>query len=215
MTPITITTLELGDLSTNCYLVSCDETQETVIIDPADAGEFIADQITVLGLKPTAIVLTHGHFDHVLGTLSLALAYDLPVYLHPADHFLLDKAQQSAEYWLGRAVDPVLPAELTLDIRETPVFGDGLSFSYVETPGHTPGSVCLEVLQHGEPLDQPIMLVGDTLFKAGVGRTDFSYSSHEDLKKSLKLLSSRNPDTLCYPGHGEPTTIGNELKTLL
>ncbi len=215
MTPITIQTYEIGDLNTNCYLVSCDETRECVVIDPADDGEFISDQILANGYTPTAILLTHGHFDHVLGTLALALAFDIPVFLHPADHFLLDGAQKSATHWLGRAVDPVLPAELTIDIKKFTVFGDGWGFSCLETPGHTPGSVCLGLTHSSQKFSPPILFVGDTLFKSGIGRTDFSYSNDDHMRASLDTLSLLPPETQCYPGHGEATEIGTEFKNLL
>lgn len=190
--------LTLGQLDTNCYLVWSQKTRQVIIVDPADSGEFISEFILENFLKPIAVVLTHGHFDHVLGLLALKLNFDLPVFLNPADDFLLAQAQASAKHWLGRSVDPVPPADQALVDGQELVVGEH-RLSVIETPGHTPGSVCLWVKNEGESF----ALTGDTLFHQGVGRTDFSYSSSDQLKKSLQKLKSLVPSgTRCYPGHG-------------
>ncbi len=195
----------LGALDTNCYIVWCEETLECVVIDPADAGDFISEEILQLGLKPSSIIFTHGHFDHVLGSLEVRLNFDLPVFMHPADTDLLKNAQKSAEYWLKRQVDP--PVQKTKPISEGTTLQVGNStLEIYESPGHTPGSI---VLFANEP--QPILFTGDTLFKNGVGRTDFKYSSPRGLYKSLEKLFTTFPgNTVCYPGHGEPTTLEAE-----
>ena len=201
-----ILTLTLGDLDTNCYLVWCPETLEAIIIDPADEGGFISEKILELKLKPLCIVFTHGHFDHVLGSLELRLNFDLPIFLHKNDHFLIKNAQNNAKYWLKKEEIALVPSKVSfIGEEETLDFGN-CQLEIIETPGHTPGS--LSLVSKGE---KNIIFTGDTLFKNAVGRTDFKYSKPMDMEKSLQKLFSYPKDTLCYPGHGEITTIDMEI----
>jgi len=201
-----ILTLTVGELDSNCYLVSCPETQETIIIDPGDDGSFISEKILELKLKPLCVVFTHGHFDHVLGSLELRLNFDLPIFLHKNDDFLIKNAQKSAIYWLKKHEVAPVPSEVSF-INEGKIlkFGD-CQLEVIETPGHTPGSISL--VSKGT---NPIIFTGDTLFQNSVGRTDFKYSKPLELEKSLQKLFKYPKETICYPGHGEPTTIGAEL----
>lgn len=202
--------LVLGQLDTNCYIPWCKETRECIIIDPADAAEYITQTILDLQLTPLCIVFTHGHFDHVLGSLELQLNFDIPIFMHNADISILKNAQKSAKYWLKQEVDPV-PSK-TLSISQGGKLKIGNSELIIfETPGHTPGSISLFA---NEP--QPIMFTGDTLFKNGVGRTDFEYSSPKDLQNSIKkLFKEFPPETTCFPGHGETTTLAEENTSYL
>ena len=201
-----VETLVLGQLQTNCYIVWCEKTRECIIIDPADSAESITQTILDLQLQPLCIVFTHGHFDHVLGSLELKLNFDIPIFMHPNDTALLKNAQKSAQYWLKQAVDPV--PNKTLELRENSVLEVGTSkIVVIETPGHTPGSIVLFADEV-----QPLLFTGDTLFQAGVGRTDFEYSSPQKLQDSLKKIIKLFPKhTICYPGHGGTTTIAAEL----
>jgi len=202
-----ILTLTLGELDTNCYLVWCPNTLEAIIIDPADEGSFISEKILELKLKPLCMVFTHAHFDHVLGSLELRLNFDLPIFLHKNDLFLAKKAQESAKYWLKSDEIAPVPSELSF-INEGKLleFGNCI-LEIVETPGHTPGSIAL--VSKGKT---NIIFTGDTLFKNAVGRTDFQYSRPMDMEKSLRKILSYPKDTVCYPGHGETTTVGDEIK---
>ena len=94
-----ITTLTVGPLQTNCYLLSYPQTQKTIIIDPGEEADFITQEVLQKDLKPTLIFLTHGHFDHVLGSLELKLNFNLPLALHPLDLKLYHQAPQSSFYW--------------------------------------------------------------------------------------------------------------------
>jgi hydroxyacylglutathione hydrolase len=200
-----VETFSLGQLQTNCYLVWCQQTHESIIIDPADDADFISQQILNLALNPLCIVFTHGHFDHVLGSLELKLNFDLPIFMHKNDAHLLKTAQASAKYWLKHEVDPVPNDTLPISANTSLQVGKS-TLKVIETPGHTPGSISLFA---NEP--QPILFTGDTLFKAGVGRTDFKYSSPYDLQHSIEYLFDTLPEnTICYPGHGESTTLLNE-----
>lgn len=211
----------VGPLSTNCYLVSSNGKaclrRQGILIDPGEDGDFLSNQILEENLDLQAILLTHGHFDHVLGLLPLHLNFpSVPIYLHPTDHFLYKKAVSSAKHWIGDGYSPDPPpsvkglsstGDLANDQVGTPkVGGESLLFSLtvLPTPGHTPGSVCFHFPQDN------LLFSGDTLFKNAVGRTDLSYSDPDALKTSIKTLSQLPPDTVVYPGHGNPTTIGDE-----
>lgn len=205
MSSLAIKPLTLGDLQTNCYLVWCTRTFEAIVIDPADDGGFITDQILENQLQVKAIVLTHGHFDHVLGLLELKLNFPVPILIHEADQFLLQNAVNSALHWLKREVDPVPMADDFLHEGDVVQFGQE-SLTVMETPGHTPGSISL--------FNEDVVFSGDTMFKGSVGRTDFKYASPIKLNESLHRLMTL-PDTLTVlPGHGEPTTIAAEKITL-
>lgn len=207
-----VETLVVGELDTNCHLVWCSETLETLIIDPGSDGTEIIDLVLYKQLHPKAIVLTHGHFDHVLGLLEVQLAFEIPSFLHPDDNFLLEKASKSAEYWLKHPVDPVPPA--TSELRDGQIFEIGKhSLRVLHTPGHTPGSVCLTnsfgSINAGDSeqvsdSEDPILLCGDLIFKEGMGRSDFKYSNTLELFASVKKLNSLLPgNTRCFSGHGE------------
>jgi hydroxyacylglutathione hydrolase len=203
-------TLTVGSLQANCYLVTKDK--ETLIIDPGDEGDFISQIILENNLNPKAIILTHGHFDHCLGILPLKLNFNIPIYLHQKDIFLYKQAGKSAKYWTGSAGDPPPPVDKIITNKTRKIF----FLKVIETPGHTPGSICLHYQNHsseaaqskpsdGEILESEneILFTGDTLFANGVGRTDFSYSSKQDLKKSLQKIEKLPNQTIHYPGHGE------------
>lgn len=194
----------LGELAANCYLVWSSTSQEAVVIDPADSGDFLSERILELQLKPTAILLTHGHFDHVLGAFEVKLNFDIPLWIHPQDVPILDQAQSSARHWLQREVGPVPRADHFLD-PDTPLTLDTFSIKILESPGHTPGGVAF--------LIDTALFTGDTIFKEGVGRTDFSYSSPTELERSIDRLLNLDPQLTVLPGHGETTTIG-ELQEL-
>lgn len=207
-----VETLTLGALDTNCYIVWCPQTLECVIIDPADSAQTIIDRIQQLKLKPISILLTHGHFDHVLGVLELYLAFDLPFYLHKNDLQLIKTAQKSAEHWLKKACDPV-PTP-THFLAENSAFSFGTcQLVVIETPGHTPGSVSFMSAQNSQ--GDSILFSGDTLFKNGVGRTDFTYSSPKDLEKSVQKLLKYPPNTVIFSGHGDVTTVAAELQNTI
>lgn len=204
MSELHYTSFTLGELATNCILLWDDSTNETVIIDPAASGDFIVQEVLNRQLTPTAIWLTHGHFDHVLGLLEVATAFDLPIWLHQADTFLLAQAAASAQHWLHITPDPVPPATHFWQEGDQLWVGNH-QCTVLHTPGHTPGSVSV----YSETND--VLVSGDTLFKGTIGRTDFSYSDPKQMQKSLKKLLALPPATLVLPGHGEATTIKNEL----
>jgi hydroxyacylglutathione hydrolase len=208
-----IETYTLGPLDTNCYLV-WDETDSllpTLIIDPADAGDFLSDEILAKKLNPQAILLTHGHIDHLMGATELALNFNIPIYVHPKDQFLVDRAVSSAKHWFGLQILP-LPPTKALDPNKNIELGQH-RISMVETPGHTPGSVTFyttssEKRDKNSDTDEiednyTYAWVGDVIFENGYGRTDFSYANPMQLNRSLDTLKNTLPDTTyILPGHG-------------
>lgn len=207
---LVVKTLPVGDLEANCYLVS--DSDECLIIDPGDDADFITETIANEKLTPTAIVLTHGHFDHVLGCLELKLNFSIPILLHKNDLKLYSSANQSAAHWLKKKTLKVPPIDQFIKEGDEIKVGNE-KLVVIETPGHTPGSICLTYhplpplkLRGGERSSGAIF-TGDTLFKDAVGRTDFSYSSPPDLQNSLTKIKSAMSNVQCeiliYPGHGE------------
>ncbi|MBI5079334.1 MBL fold metallo-hydrolase [Candidatus Wolfebacteria bacterium] len=202
--------LRLGQLQTNCYIAHCGG--EAIIIDPADEAEFIAEKIQRLDLKPSAILATHGHFDHILAAGELQMIFNIPFYIHPADEFLLKNMNSSASFWLksfgpsqgGQKINRPLPRIIKSVKNESVINLGGCELKVMETPGHTPGSVCF--------LADSIIFSGDTLFKSGIGRTDFAYSDKNALDKSLEKIFRLPPKTVVYPGHDEKTAIEIELR---
>lgn len=196
--------LVVGSLGTNCYLV-WDENLNSLIIDPGDAGDFIIQKVTEFKLKPRFIIATHGHFDHVLAAQELKLTFSIPFLIHRADLFLLKRTQGSIRYFLGFNTGlPPKPDGFVKDGDKIKFGGENLQI--IETPGHTPGSICL--------YGSGVLFSGDSLFADGFGRTDFSYSSREDMKNSLAGLLKLPSQTIIYPGHGESTTISDAQNNL-
>lgn len=206
-----ISTYSLGQLHTNCYLVTDTQTQETLIIDPADDGQYIIQKIKQQQFKPVAIIATHGHFDHNLATLEIKLTLNIPFFIHSQDVPLLNRMQSNAKHWLGINVDPPAEPDGFLDQnweKLIPKLNNlYLKPKILHTPGHTPGSVCLYFPK------EKAMFTGDTIFAQGsVGRTDFSYSSEPDLINSIQTIFTYPEDTTIYPGHGTTSTIKEEKK---
>lgn len=207
--------LVLGNLETNCYIIWDEETKEGLVIDPADDGVGISEEIENKGIKLVGIVMTHGHFDHSLAALDLKLIYNVPVYLSNKDKFLLDRQDETAKYFLKRDIKTPNLKEVDKDLEEIKEINFGKSkLEVIKTPGHTPGSVCLYFkptptgrtsLKNGG-----LLFSGDTLFKDSRGRTDFKYASTKKIYESLKKLMELPEDTEVYSGHGEATTIGRE-----
>ena len=197
--------LVLGDLDTNCYLVWDEETKNGVVIDPSDDGVGISEALLNKGIKLVGILLTHGHFDHTLGALDLKLIYNVPIYIHNKDMFLLNRQDETAKHFLKREIE--IPNIIKIDkdlekIKEIKMGEEKLEV--ILTPGHTPGSVCFYNKKNN------LLFSGDTLFFGSRGRTDFKYGSTEKIFQSLKNLMKLPEETEVMSGHGETTTIGDE-----
>lgn len=208
MADLKIKTLSLGELNTNCYIIWDTKTLQAWVIDPADSGDLISEEIIRDNLILEKIILTHGHFDHILGLLEVKLNFpQTPIYLHSKDLFLVKSVQERVNFWLKRQVDPVPLPDKYYQESDTLELA-GKEFTIIETPGHTPGSICLYCLE------EELLISGDTLFKNAIGRTDFKYSDHKEIKKSLQSLIKLPENTAVYPGHGKQTTIKDEIDWL-
>jgi len=193
----------LGQMQSNCYIVSFDD--KCVIIDAGDSADFILNEIISKKLKPNAILATHGHFDHLLAAGEMQLSYNIPFYISKKDSFLLKRAKETADYYLGFKND-VIKIKNIKDINSKEIKIKNLTIKVIKTPGHTPGSVCFYIEK------EKLLFTGDTLFKAGIGRYDFSYSSKKNIVQSIIRLYSLPDDVIVFPGHGDKTTIGDEKK---
>lgn len=195
----------LGELQANCYFLIKDN--DLIIIDPADEANFLLDEIRTRKLKPVAILATHGHFDHIMAVGTIQLSFPVPFYIKVEDKFLIERLSETAKHFLG--YDPIIIPPIKMnEMPNNKLVINKFNLNIVKTPGHTPGSVCI-LDKKGNDL-----FTGDTLFKQGVGRTDFSYGSESDLDKSLVKLMKLPGETTIYPGHGEATTVKQELSRL-
>jgi len=185
-----IHTLSLGTYQTNCYILWASESKKCLVIDPGYEPDRVLDMTNALGLEIEAILLTHGHFDHVGGVRQIAADTDCRVFLNPADTAMPTMMTAGRLYYTD-----VYAGGDELELA-------GLHFSVMATPGHTPGSVCL--------LFEEALFSGDTLFAGSCGRTDLPGGSLNTLRESLSKLNMLLKDYRVYPGHGESTTLAAE-----
>jgi glyoxylase-like metal-dependent hydrolase (beta-lactamase superfamily II) len=194
----------------NGFVIGCEDTREGVIIDPGDDVDDLLGIATRQGLSMTSILLTHAHLDHVTGVARAKKALAVPVWLHRDDNFLYEQVVQQG-LMFGLRVDPQPPIDHFYD-GEGPLRFGHFSLRVLHTPGHCPGGVCLAVKKDGE--QKSILFVGDTLFAGSIGRTDLPGGDYATLLRSIREVLFSFPDeTVVWPGHGEPTTIGRERKT--
>jgi hydroxyacylglutathione hydrolase len=195
----------VGPFAENPYLLACAETGQAVFIDPGDEAPQLLRAIADAGVTVQAILLTHAHLDHVGALTELRQATGAPVYLHRDDDWLLE---QAPAYWstFGRTLAAITPADRALADGDRVSFGR-CELQVIHTPGHTPGSVCFYAADDG------LLIGGDTLFAGSIGRTDLPGGDTRTLLTSIRSRLWPLPeDTVVYPGHGEPTTIGDERR---
>ena len=190
---IQIHTLTLGLYQTNCYIVHKEGSKNCVVIDPGYDANTILGRAALLGLQVEAILLTHGHFDHVGAVAALAADTDCRVFLKEEELSLPPVMTAGTLFYTD-----LYGSDGTLSVAD-------MDFRILHTPGHTPGSVCLMV---GDA-----MFSGDTLFAGSMGRVDFPGSSLMDMRKSLRKLRELPGDYRVFPGHAEATTLEYERKT--
>lgn len=200
-----IETLILGELKTNCYIIS--RGTDCLLIDPADGADFILEKISRENKKVRAIFATHGHFDHILAVGELQLSLDVPLYVNKNDDFLVQRLNTTAQHFLGYDPMALAPSHIThVPSNDENIVIEPFVFRLLQVPGHTPGSIALYFER------EQIVFTGDTLFKDAIGRTDLSYSDKKELTKSLQKLFTLPLETIVYPGHGDSTTIGAESR---
>ena len=194
----------LGPVYTNCYLLKNKETGELIIVDPADCPEKIEMKISRMNGKPVAILLTHGHFDHIMAVQAVKAEYQIPVYACRQEEEMLREPSVNMTDRMHKPCS-VRPDVFLEDLQ---VFeAAGFSIQMLHTPGHTKGSCCYYLK------DERVLFSGDTLFCGSVGRTDFPGGSTAEIVRSLhKLVDSLPEETEVFPGHDASTTIGYEKR---
>lgn len=198
-------------LATNCVVLWNDGATSCTVVDPGMSSPEGLQQLTDFfkahGLTPDAILLTHGHFDHVWGVDMFLACYSVPVYLHPADKDIME--QITAGFPSVQKLSFLQHHFSTRDVADGDVVSTaGTDWKVIHTPGHTPGGVCYYSAENS------ILLSGDTLFAGSIGRTDLAGGDYDTLMASIqeKLLVLPG-ETDVIPGHGQPTSIAREGMT--
>jgi hydroxyacylglutathione hydrolase len=193
----------VGAIETNCYVVSCADTQETVVIDPGDYDPSLAAYLEEKKLSVKYIINTHSHFDHTGGNKKVKDVTGAPLLIHRAEAGMLPRINLLA-LMFGLKVDKSPQADGFLAEGDVVNFGN-ISLNVLETPGHSPGSITLYTGN--------VAFVGDTLFAGSIGRTDLPGGSYEKLIRSITdKIVPLGDDTIVYSGHGPETTVGHEKR---
>ena len=197
---IKIHTLMLGSYQTNCYIVHDEAAKTCAVIDPGYSPERVLEFVDKLGLSVEAILLTHGHFDHVGGVEAIVKETNCALWMRESDYTQFKNPQNDFFY-------PIHDCDFTevwFCEDDEIIRAGGLTFTVLATPGHTYGSVCY--------LCGNAMFSGDTLFAGSCGRTDLPGGDWQTIQFSLERLAELDGDFMVYPGHGESTTLERERK---
>ncbi len=207
-----------GPWQTNCYVVAPSLNSECIVIDPGqNALPGVKDILNELRLKPIAILVTHGHLDHMWSVFPIAKGYEIPAYIHGSDRFLLSdpgagltaQTREMLPELVGKDDIFAEPDEVREIKNNSRLEIAGLSLVIKHTPGHTAGSV---IFSTEDP--EPSVFTGDTLFAGAIGRTDLPGSSPTDMNNSLREVITKLPESAkIYPGHGPSTHLKTELQT--
>lgn len=202
MGQIEIKSMTLGMVATNCYLIINKENKEALLVDPADNALRISNVIEENGCTLKAILLTHGHFDHIMALNDLKKRYNVPVYAHEEEEDVLKQSSLN----LSGSIGQIYTTQADVYVKD----GEhlklaGLDVIALYTPGHTKGGVCYYFPE------EKVLMSGDTLFHCSIGRTDFPTGSMSQLVRSVKEQLFVLPDDVqVYPGHDSVTSIGYE-----
>ena len=194
----------VGMVGTNCYVVSNEETSECFLVDPGAYSDKVIAYIREHELKPQAILLTHGHFDHIMGLDGVLREFPIPVYAQEEEEILLKDASYNASVSYG----PAYTFSGASYIKDGQILElAGMTIRAIHTPGHTIGGCCYYIES------EHVLFSGDTLFHDSVGRTDFPTGSQSQLVRSIReKLLGLPEETVVWPGHMSETTIGHEKK---
>lgn len=197
-----IHTIPSGPFETNAYVLVCEKTRKAAIVDPSpDSADKISKYISDNNLHPTALLLTHSHWDHIADAAKIKSIYKIPVMIHAEDvPNLQSPGSDQIPCWID--ITPITPDTL-IDEGDQIQIGES-TFDVIHTPGHSPGGVCFYCPE------EKILISGDTLFKGTIGNISFPTSRPDLMWPSLKKLARLPKDTIVYPGHGPRTTIGTE-----
>ncbi len=205
MNDLNIRAMEIGPLEANCYLLWRDGRSDALVIDPGDDLNAIEMMIKATSKTLTDIVLTHGHFDHILSAAALSKKYGARIHIHPKDaHMLTDEKASLYSFMMCDMKFEAIEADaLFPDADEWEEEICGIRFKGMRTPGHTKGSVCLTDEEHG------VMFTGDTIFAYGCGRTDFPGGSNREMGESIRKLIAMDGKLIVYSGHGGADSMRN------
>ncbi|ADL06118.1 MBL fold metallo-hydrolase [Lacrimispora saccharolytica] len=203
MSDFRIRTYPVGQLGTNCYVMYRESLKKAVIVDPGGDGTYILDMCRQLSLIPEVVLLTHGHFDHILAVKDIKEAFpEVKILAGEQEKALLKDPAVNLSSAFGRAC--TVNADEYVRDGAILSFG-GITFQVLFTPGHTAGSVCYLIQA------ESVLISGDTLFSGSLGRTDFPTGSQSMILSSIReRLFVLPEETLVYPGHGDITSIGHE-----
>lgn len=197
-----IVNISSGFVNANSYLLIDESTLDAAIVDPGGDAPALISAICQNGVKVVAILLTHGHFDHILALDEIKDFTKAPVYIHEYDNVCLGNTIFSLMSMAGRS-DTFDDADVKLQDGDEIKIGNS-TIKVIHTPGHTTGSVCY--------MTDAGLVSGDTLFYDSIGRTDFPGGDYNTIASSIRSLYKLNGDTVVYPGHGGTTTIERERK---
>lgn len=200
---ISLETIVVGSFEVNCYLYRLENSKDTVIIDPGADYDRICNVVESKMLNPVAVMLTHGHIDHIAAVGDVMEKYQIPLFAGKGEEQLLSDSTANLSAMWGQPITTPKPKKLLEDSEYISLAG--IDFKVLATPGHSPGGVCYLDEKHN------VLFTGDTLFYGSIGRTDFPGCSTEQLLDSIKRSILTLPDSIdCYPGHGPATTVGGE-----
>ncbi|CEF18694.1 Metallo-beta-lactamase family protein [Staphylococcus xylosus] len=197
-----ISSLSLGLVETNVYFIENDTS--VILVDPANDSDLIIKKLNQINKKLVAVLLTHGHFDHIGALDDIIEKYDVPVFMHKSEFdFLTNVTKNGSEKFKQYGLPNVISNAKPQPLEEGDANVEGFHFNVLHTPGHSPGSLTF--------IFNEFAVVGDTLFKQGIGRTDLYKGDHETLVNSiLDKLFELDDDLPLFPGHGPYTTVKDE-----
>ncbi|HEY8164227.1 MAG TPA: MBL fold metallo-hydrolase [Gemmatimonadaceae bacterium] len=193
--------IPVGAFLENAYIVADPDSEAAAIVDPGAEGDRLIDEVERMDRTVEAIWITHAHVDHIGAIATLKRRWNAPVYLHPLDRPLYRVGERQAQLYGIPYEEPPNPDAEFADGVDVGV--GGLRLSVFHAPGHSPGHVVIHGYGHA--------LVGDCLFAGSVGRTDLPFSNPAQLEETLKRITELPPETIVHPGHGDSTTVGEEL----
>ncbi|MGE5765510.1 MAG: MBL fold metallo-hydrolase [Mycobacterium leprae] len=205
-----------GVWETNCYVVAPAPGEECVVIDPGqDAADGVEEILREHRLRPVAVLLTHGHLDHIWSVVPVCGAHDVPAYIHPDDRDLLSDPGKGLGIAIGQlfgGLEFTEPADVREIADATTLTMAGLELTVDLAPGHTPGSITFRTPGAGDI--EPVLFSGDLLFAGSIGRTDLPGGDYPTILRSLARVALPLADeTIVLSGHGPATTIGRERRT--
>jgi glyoxylase-like metal-dependent hydrolase (beta-lactamase superfamily II) len=207
--------LPLGMIGTNCYLVRAAGSQDAVVVDPGADHERVLELAAARGVNIVAILVTHGHFDHIGGVAGLAAATGVDVWMSDVEAIALEEPDN-----FRRPEFPDVPA-WRVDHRlagNERISIAGMTFDVLRVPGHSPGHLAFVApgVDDGDGgfVHPPVCLIGDVIFQGSIGRTDLPMSDGPTMARTLRMLTTRlQPETILLPGHGDITTMAQELRS--